>query len=326
VDVAVARCTMLGLIAPALLIASCNAPAAAQPACHSWLPAIGSTAATLPSGSGILVFDRLDYAPGTDATWMWSGSCWREEPAFGGHPVFGPALASDPSSSSVVAYGGWDATASDAYVALYETWQFHGGAWKQVLGNGPKLSGPTAIDDPSLGGVFLIGADADTEETWLLSKSGWRQLHPEHSPPSRLGASLGIDPTTRELIAYGGFRIPKDATTNTWRWTGSDWQLDTAATNEVLLPVSGLIVADHHSLWLLASARYSNQVQLWRWSAGTWARVDTTTPGPRLLGFGAAFDGHEILVFGGLDEAPGTGGKLNTAEWAWNGKSWRRLH
>ena len=37
-------------------------------------------------------------------------------------------------------------------------------------------------------------------------------------------------------------------------------------------------------------------------------------------------DGHEILVFGGLDETPGTGGKLSTAEWAWNGKSWHRIH
>jgi len=206
----IARATALGLVIPALLMPSCNSkPTAATPVCHSWLPAIGSTAVTLPSGSGILVFDRLDDATTSDATWMWSGSCWSEEPAFVGHPVFGPALASDPSTSSVVAYGGWDATASDAYVARYETWQFRGGRWTQVLGSGPRLAGPTAIDDPRLGGVFLIGADADTEETWLLSKSGWRQLHPEHSPSSRLGASLGIDPATGDPIALGGFRTPK---------------------------------------------------------------------------------------------------------------------
>ncbi len=322
-----ARLTALAVIGPALLTLSCNpAKTAAQAPCHSWLPAIGSTAATLPSGSGILVFDRLDDATSSDATWMWSGTCWSEEPAFAGHPVFGPALASDPSTSSVVAYGGWDATNSNAYVALHDTWRFHAGAWKQVVGNGPKLAGPTAIDDPNLGGVLLIGAAADSEETWLLSKTGWRQLHPEHSPPSRLGASLGIDPATGDLIAFGGFRIPKDAMTNTWRWTGSDWLLDTAATNELRLPVSGTVVADHHSLWLLGSAPYSNQVQLWRWTAGTWAAVATAIPGPRLLGFGAAFDGHEILVFGGLDEAPGTGGRPNMAEWAWSGKSWRRIH
>ena len=321
-----ARLAALSLIASALLPASCtSARTTAQPPCHSWLPAIGSTAATLPSGSGILVFDRLDYMPSSDATWMWSGSCWSQEPAFRGHPVFGPALASNPSTSSVVAYGGWDATDVDAYVALHETWEFRGGVWNQVLGSGPKLAGPTAIDDPSLGGVLVIGAGANAEETWLLSKSGWRELHPEHSPPSRLGASLGIDPATGALIAFGGFTIPKDAMTNTWRWTGSDWLLETAATNE-RLPVSGLVVADRRSLWLLAGAPYSNQLELWRWSAGTWAAVRTTTAGPRLLGFGAAFDGHEILIFGGLDEAPGTGGTLNTAEWAWSGKSWRRIH
>jgi hypothetical protein len=321
------RLTAVALIGPALLIVSCNTPqTGAKPACHSWLPAIGSTAATLPSGSGILVFDRLDQTPRSDATWMWSGSCWSEEPAYGGHPVFGPALASDPSTSSVVVYGGWDATASDAYVALYETWEFRGGAWNKLLQSGPRLSGPTAIDDPSLGGVLVIGAGADSEETWLLSKWGWRQLNPEHSPPSRLGASLGIDPASGELIAFGGYRIPKDPMTNTWRWTGSDWLLETAATNERHIPVSGIVVADHHSLWLLANTPYSNQIQLWRWSAETWTPVATSTPGPRLLGFGAAFDGHEILVFGGLDERPGIGGKLSTAEWAWNGKSWRRLH
>ena len=322
-----ARVTVLALLGPMMLVAACNPTRTAAPTpCHSWLPAIGSTAATLPSGSGILVFDRLDDSTSSDATWMWSGSCWSQEPAFGGHPVFGPALASDPSTKSVVAYGGWDATATDAYVARYDTWQFRSGAWQQVLGDGPKLAGPTAVDDPRLGGVLMIGSGADSEETWLLSKTGWRQLHPEHSPTSRLGASLGIDPATGELIAFGGFRIPKDARTNTWRWTGSDWQLDVAATNDGRLPVSGTVVADRHSLWLLGDAPYSNQVEVWRWSGATWSPVAFTTPGPRLLGFGAAFDGHEILVFGGLDETPGTGGKLSTAEWAWSGKSWHRLH
>jgi hypothetical protein len=272
------------------------------------------------------VFDRLDNTQSSDATWMWSGSCWSQGPGFSGHPVFGSALASNPSDSSVVAYGGWDATDSDAYVALYETWEFRGGVWSQRLGSGPKLAGPTAIGDPKLGGVLLIGSGAQAEETWLLSKSGWRQLHPEHSPPSRLGASLGIDPTTGDVIAFGGYRIPKDAMTNTWRWTGSDWQLETAATNELHLPPAGVVVSDRHSLWLLAGAPYTNQVELWRWTAGTWTSVGTTTRGPRLFGFGAAFDGREILVFGGLDEASGAGATLNTGEWALSGKSWRRLH
>ncbi len=322
-----ARLTALAIIGAASLTAACQpARTAAPPACHTWLPAIGSSAATLPSGSGILVFDRLDETQSSDATWMWSGSCWTQGPGFGGHPVFGSALASNPSDSSVVAYGGWDATASDGYVALYETWEFHGGVWSQLLGSGPRLSGPTAIDDPKLGGVLLIGSGARAEETWLLSRWGWRQLHPEHSPTARLGASLGVDPVTGDVIAFGGYRIPKDAMTNTWRWTGTDWQLETAATNELHLPPSGVIVADRHSLWLLAGAPYSNQVELWRWTAGTWTSVGTTTRGPRLFGFGAAFDGREILVFGGLDEASGVGATLNTAEWALSGQTWRRIH
>jgi hypothetical protein len=77
---------------------------------------------------------------------------------------------------------------------------------------------------------------------------------------------------------------------------------------------------------LLAGAPYTNQVELWRWAGGTWAFVGAGAPGLKLLGFGAAFDGHEILVFGGLDESSGTGAQLNTAEWAWSGKSWRRIH
>src|SRR5260370_5620126 len=137
-----------------------------------------------------------------------------------------------------------------------------------MLGSGPKLSGPTAIADPKLGGVLVIGKGASTEETWLLSKSGWRQLHPEHSPPSRLGASLGIDPATGALIAFGGYRIPRDAMTNTWRWTGSDWQLETAATNELNIPPSGLIVADRHELGLLARRPSSEKVGLCAWGGG----------------------------------------------------------
>src|SRR5260370_30774004 len=83
----------------------------------------------MPAGSGSLVFDRLDNTPSSDATWMWSGSCWSQEPGFGGHPVFGSALASDSSDASVVAYGGWGAPAPGSDVSLHENRGFPGGGW-----------------------------------------------------------------------------------------------------------------------------------------------------------------------------------------------------
>src|SRR5260370_4211776 len=115
------------------MLASCgSAPTATPPACHTWLPAIGSSAATLPSGSGILVFDRLDDTQTDDATWMWSGSCWSEGPGFGGHPVFGSALATNPPDSAVIAYGGLGAPAFDSYVALHQKWGFRPRVWGQL--------------------------------------------------------------------------------------------------------------------------------------------------------------------------------------------------
>jgi hypothetical protein len=58
--------------------------------------------------------------------------------------------------------------------------------------------------------------------TWLLDDQGWRQLHPQHSPPPRILASMVYDDAHQRIILFGG---ESDAgfLGDTWGWDGTDW-------------------------------------------------------------------------------------------------------
>lgn len=294
--------------------------------CSSWLPQMDApSSAPLPGSGGVVVFGRLGTDPTSHATWIWSGSCWTEQVAAGGPAVLVPAMAPDPARSGVLMYGGYDALAYDDYVSTYDTWVFRVGTWTRLaLSPAPKIAGPTAMYDARLSGVLVIGKGILTEETWLLSASGWRQIHPLHSPSARSLANLGEDPTTHDIVMYGGLQDLKHNLTDSWRWNGDDWQAMGSPPGTAQLPVVGLLAANGQSLYLFGNGELSN-VQVWQWSKDSWVALPVSPPFPKALDFGVAYDGRGILLFGGLDadQNPGT---YTTAEWLWGGKDWRRIH
>jgi hypothetical protein len=234
-------------------------------------------------------------------------------------------LANDPAKAGVLMVGGWDSNAVDDFVPKYEIWLFRDQIWSPVASPvGPKIAGPSAISFS--GGALVVGSGgSSTEETWLLSASGWKQLHPPHSPPSRFNASLAIDPASHNVMMYGGWTFPRKVFTDTWRWDGGDWQLLDSSLKSAGSPVIGSLVADAKSLLLFAYDGGVRQVAVWRWEKNQWAQVVASGSPPRIQDFGIAFDGRDILVFGGLD-ADQHIGDFSTAEWTWNGGKWKKIH
>jgi hypothetical protein len=82
-----------------------------------------------------------------------------------------------------------------------------------------------------------MGATGDLDDTWVWNGSEWLKEHPQHSPSARAGASMSADPSTGQLILFGGSFTTVErssasqtiigdswkALTDTWEWNGTDW-------------------------------------------------------------------------------------------------------
>jgi PKD domain len=191
---------------------------------------------------------------------------------------FGSSMAYDASDGYVLLFGG----ATGPYTGstspmLNDTWAFEHGSWTELCGAcgpGPRVDASvTALG--STGGVDLFGglgisggAFSSLGDMWSFSGGAWTQLAPAASPSPRFDAGLSLDPTSNELVLFGGC----------------------ARTQPTSLPSCASVLND-----------------TWGYSAGSWSLLpagsSSTPPGRWSMGFenGPAADGP--LLFGGQSSA-----------------------
>jgi hypothetical protein len=123
---------------------------------------------------------------------------------------------------------------------------------------------------------------------------------------------------------FGGIVGVKTPVLDTWRWEGNDWERVITAIPPEQLLTPGVLVADGASTFMFGNNQ-SGSVMVWRWDQSRWIPTGSTA-GPKLSGFGVAYDGQRMLVFGGLDYADPITGPYTTAEWTWSANQWTRIH
>ncbi len=160
-------------------------------------------------------------------------------------PVRGfSSMTYDANLKKSVLFGGYT---SDY---INETWLWDGANWTQVTKNLP----PQRIQaqmwfDPHLNRTVIFGGigrpSRDERVTrfndmWSFDGAGWTQIKPAHLPPPLYGSQIAIDPTTNNVLLFGGVRtdtVTTPASGNTpatttevqsytsefWQWDGTDW-------------------------------------------------------------------------------------------------------
>jgi putative cell wall-binding protein len=242
-----------------------------------------------------------------EGTWTFDGELWvQHQPASSPLARGHVAMAYDPATSQVVAFGG------------------------EVPPCGPLTGAPYSP----------AGAFADT---WTWNGSIWAQQRPAASPPAAGGGCAAYDASTKQLLMYGGQTPsaghPTTYRTATWQWTGSTWaQLSTAATppggncTMTYDAVRGVIVM------LVGSdpTVVGSPTQTWQWDGTSWTRAaDLPVPVVRTtIGlasyYGAAEppplafdpDTGETLAWVNTTPGPDSASIPTTEMWAWNGSSW----
>ncbi len=182
-------------------------------------------------GTGTLVlFGGDDTVHHRNDTWSWDGSDWSQVDA---SPVGctdncanSPsarqiaAMATDPGDQGVVLFGG--ETGNNTSSNLNDTWVYAGGAWAQVDASPPGCTSacaasPSARQGAAMdydgglgvaGDVLFGGIDASGNElgdTWTWTPAaGWTEDSPAASPSARDTSVLADDPTTGQLVLFGG--------------------------------------------------------------------------------------------------------------------------
>ncbi len=270
----------------------------------------------------------LGGGAGLNATlYLWDGTIFS---AFSGTmpSATGPSGVTSQRSGAVLVedgrgrlmlYGGEDPDAGgDRLLTTRLTWTFDGAAWTEAL-SPPALTGAAMVDAPDQGKVILFGgktttAGAPRDETWELSRNGWRRFT-AGAPPAMAGAPMVYDPAQGRAILFNG------SPNGLWIRTGTTWtQMPTTAP----WPETR---TGHSIVWDVARGELvlfgggSALPDTWTWNGSLWTRH--TVPGP-VGRIGAAFGYDRIagvsVLFGGT-----TSVDPNDETWLWNGMAWRNV-
>jgi hypothetical protein len=288
--------------------------------------------------------------------WTWDGSIptWLPVAAIGPLARAGLKLVFDPSRGVDVMFGGFNAASENQCAGSLidteqwygDTWVWNGSQWSQV---GPALS-PVArgrfvmtFDSAEsrvllFAGVFQGCATSGSvsgwaNDTWVFDGSNWVQE--DLSTPDELqSAMLAREPHTGSAILFSGQFETGMNSTDTWRWTGSQWQLlhpshsplprqwgtltfDPISNTTILF--GGLVDTYGYP----GTRQEGDANDTWSWDGTDWTQLNPVTSPPTRQYATAAFDAArgQTVVFGGL----GDSGILDDT-WTWDGTNWTQQH
>ena len=167
----------------------------------------------------------LGAGPNAMETWTYNGVDWTAHPAAQGKPdpirVQG-RLSFDPTSKTIVTFGGLNQSAADLSVV----WQWDGQTWSQTPVTGPPAHRAVSNMAPVLDRSIMLLYDSDGSGaqagTWLWDGRAFLQVQPSHQP-ALPALACAADPP-RERVLLFGWTWP-DMVFQVWSWSGGDWSL-----------------------------------------------------------------------------------------------------
>src|SRR6266487_99387 len=211
------------------------------------------------------------------------------------------------------------------------------GAAASAVRNGPVPAGRVWASwayDPAQRDVVLFGgdtgyqsgADTVTGRMWTWNGRTWTRRQPKVHPSPRTGAAIVWDGATRQLLLFGGSRLPFTGggfLADTWAWNGRSWtRLHPAVSPPARHNADLVYDTTRHQVILFGGYNGRYLGDTWTWNGRTWTQLHpATAPLPR--------DTHSLvydpatrttILFGGFN------GQLLGDTWSWNGTTWTQLH
>jgi hypothetical protein len=228
----------------------------------------------------------------------------------------GAAMAYDGATADDVMFGGVtdDGTAPSAN----DTWVWNGTGWRQLhLATSPSpRTAATMAYDAAAEQLMLFGGGNGTadgtlatqSDTWVLTGTTWKQLHPARTPLARLAAAMAYDPGNGTVVLFGGADAAGDSLGDTWVWNGHTWsQADPA--HSPGRRVDAMMASDPATgdVVLFGGVGGSGQAMsdTWIWDGADWSQLTPSVSPPArssgVLDFDASLG--SVVLTGGAGDA-----------------------
>src|SRR5437773_273209 len=262
-----------------------------------------------PASDKIIMFGGFDGTTYLNDTWTFDGVTWTEVATNTRPPARAAAqMAYDSVTRKVVLFGGYDGTNY-----LGDTWLWDGttSQWTQAAPtHHPRpVTGPMLFPDPN-GTVDLFGGfDGHFYQLtmWQWTGFDWRRLSPATVPYARSSAAVATNPTSDQVVLFGGLADVNP--NNTWTYDGTTWTLQSPCTQPLLVYAASAAFDPNINAVILFGGGSGgvDQNTTWQWFVAggnwNWNQVATTQSPPPREGAGMAYLPAlgRLIVFGGQD-------------------------
>lgn len=162
-------------------------------------------------------------------TWTYQNGDWRQLDTATAPPAREYAsLAYDRERDVVVLFGGFNYKADGKTIqSLYDTWEFNGEQWTQVVASGPEVAKPLLVFDAARRQTLLLGIDATSKTLmyrWDVPSASWKSLTPTTLPTCVNEGGLVYQAHDERVIVTGGVcSAATPPVDETWEWNGENW-------------------------------------------------------------------------------------------------------
>jgi hypothetical protein len=237
-------------------------------------------------------------------------------------PLAGAAMAYDAARHQIVLFGGGtDQGLSD------ETWTWQAGRWTQQhpTASPPARAGAGIAYDAALKTVVLFGGWGNGpnpfEDTWLWDGKNWRRG--ALGPTGRCSPAMAYDAANQQIVMFGGDCVW--GMDDTWTWSNG-WTQRFPRSSPPILSGAGMAYDAAHEQIVLFGGVGSDgdggsrrRHGTWTWDGTTWTKYHTALSPSSRSDMGMAYDGQQVVLFGGFD----FGGPTDQT-WTWDGVRWMR--
>lgn len=189
------------------------------------------TPASGPLPEGVMAFDAgsgqmIAFGGSTTNTRAWNGTQWTNL-STSGAPSGRRDLAMASMGSRIVLFGGRE---NNTFAFKNDTWIFEADTWTEARMPGPRHAS-TIERDHARAQILVHGGQVvanpgpgleTTNETWLLSATGWRLHTALPRPPPALGRQMTYDYASNTIVLFGGSGT-SGVINDTWIWNGEAW-------------------------------------------------------------------------------------------------------
>ena len=158
-------------------------------------------------------------------------------------------------------------------------------------------------------GVEIVGTDplvdeavaTTTDEVVVVESDGWIQIETANAPTVWGEYALGYDPTTQTTLLYGGNDDGWPYENETWRFTGTDWQLITTTQTPNAVYGANMTWLYGDKIVLFGGSTSDGQAvsETWRFDSYDWQQTTPTLSPPARTAAAAGTYGDQYWLFGG---------------------------